>query len=316
MKHLIVTLVLILLFISGCSSIHKENQEKHIGMLVESTINDLTWGQKGYMGLLRIKDELNTEVFFEEQVRTQLDVNKEVENFTNKDVGLIFGHGSIYGRYFLNLHKQYPETHFVYFNGHQYGNNITSLNFNSHPMGFFAGMTAAEMTETGHVGVIAAYEWQPEVGGFYEGAKYVNPNIEVHFQYVYDWNDKKRALELYENMKRKQVDVFYPAGDGYSVPVIQQIERDNLYAIGFVTDQIEMAPETVLTSTVQHVDRLYVLAARMFLEGNLPSGILSFDFKDGVISLGRFSEVVPEITKTRIQTAVERYIETGRLPNE
>ncbi|TCT22430.1 nucleoside-binding protein [Melghiribacillus thermohalophilus] len=311
------TAFLFIFFIAaGCSGLQMEDNKQNVGMLVESTINDMTWGQKGYMGLLLIKDQLNKDVFFEENVRSQLDVNQQVQSFAEKHVGLIFGHGSIYGRYFLDIHKAYPDTHFVYFNGNQYGSNMTSLNFDSHPMGFFAGMTAAEMSETGHVGVIAAHEWQPEVGGFYEGAKYVDPDIQVHFQYVYDWNDENRALELYDIMKEQQVDVFYPAGDGYSVPVIEKIKEDGLYAIGFVTDQYELAPEAVLTSTVQHVDRLYLLAAQMYQDGNLPAGILSFGFQDGVISMGTYSEEIPEMTKRKIEDAVNDYIETGRLPNE
>jgi biotin operon repressor len=34
---------------------------------------------------------------------------------------------------------------------------------------------------------------------------------------------------LYEKLKAEGTDVVYPAGDGYNVPVIQQIKKDGLY---------------------------------------------------------------------------------------
>lgn len=307
---------ILVLSLTGCTQTFGQGKVQKVGMLVENTVHDQAWGQKGYEGLLEIKEELNVDVYFKESVQSQLETQQAIEEFAEKGVNLIFGHGSRYGQYFQELRQEYPDIRFVYFNGSVKGKNITSLNFNAHAMGFFGGMLSAKMSESNQVGIIAAFEWQPEIEGFYEGVNYVNPDAEVNIQYVNSWNDTDRALYYYERMQRMGVDVFYPAGDGFSVPIIEEAKSNNVNAIGYVSDQSNIGSSTVLTSTVQHVDKLYVLAAEKYNKGKLPDGILNFDFQDNVITLGEFGDEVPENIKNHITSAVEEYKETGLLPNE
>ncbi|MGP4106671.1 BMP family ABC transporter substrate-binding protein [Virgibacillus sp. L01] len=314
----IVTLtVIIIMILSGCSNYFNQGNLQKAGMLVETSIHDQPWNKKGYQGLLEIEEEFNVDVYFKEGVQTEQEIAKAVDELVNQGVNLIFGHSSTYGKYFKDISTAYPDVHFVYFNGGEFGEDLTSLNFNSHAMGFFGGMIAARMTETGNVGVVGAFEWQPEIEGFYEGAKYQNPEVEVHLNYVNSWNNNTDiALKKYEQMQSNNVDVFYPTGDTFSASIIKRASEDGLYAIGYVTDQSDIAEETVLTSTLQHVEKLYVLTAEKFNEGELRGGVLTFDFKDEVISLGKYNPDVPEEFKDKMNEAVEEYKETGLLPNE
>jgi transcriptional activator of comK gene len=305
----------ILLLCTSCS-FTDDKEIKSVGLLVEGTIHDQTWGNKGYNGLLLIRDELGVDIYFKEGVNSQLAVNAAVEEFAKQNVNLIFGHSSTYGQYFAKLHDKYPNIQFVYFNGNKVGENLTSVNFNSHAMGFFAGMVASSMTETGKVGVISAFEWQPEVDGFYEGAKYVNPMTQVELRYVNNWDNQEKALDFYEELNELGVDVYYPTGDNFHLPVIERIKENNQYAIGYISDQIELGESTILTSTEQHVDKLYLNVALLIREGLLTSHKLEFDFQDGAISLGTFSDEVPANIQENIKNAVKEYIETGKLPNE
>lgn len=306
----------VFLLITGCSENAETGKIQNVGMLVEGSVDDQVWGKKGYDGLQNIEEKFNVNVYYKEGIKTQQEVTDAVEAFVNNGVNLIFGHSNSYGKYFLEISNSYPNVHFVYFNGGYYADNVTSLNFNSHAMGFFGGMVAGKMTRTNEVGVIAAYEWQPEIEGFYEGVKYQNPEANVHIDYVQDWSDKDKALEMYEKMKEQNADVFYPTGDSFSIEIIEQAEKDGLYAIGYVRDQSYLAEETVLTSTVQHVDKLYMLAAKKFNKNELEGDILVFDFQDGVISLGEFSPLVPEDFQEKIEDTIKEYKDTLLLPNE
>ncbi len=302
--------------LSGCADTMGKGKIQSVGMLVESTVHDQAWGQKGYKGLLQIKEELDVDVYFKEHIQTKKATHKAVQEFSQKGVNLVFGHGSRFGQYFDEIQKAYPDIHFVYFNGNVKGENITSLNFSAHAMGFFGGMVAGGFSKTNHVGIIAAYEWQPEVEGFYEGVKHQNPNVDVTIRYVRSWDNKMRAKQIYSQMKSQNVDVYYPAGDSFSVPLIQQINKDGLHAIGYVSDQSEIAPNTILTSTIQHVDRLYVQTAKQFNKGELKEGILTFDFQDDAITLGKFSPSTPEPLVDKVKSAVKQYKKTGQLPHE
>ncbi|WP_232824328.1 MULTISPECIES: BMP family ABC transporter substrate-binding protein [Paraliobacillus] len=311
--YLFILLLITIPLLTSCSS---NGEIEKVGMLVEHSVNDQTWGSEGYQGLLQIKDQFNVDVYFKEGIQTQSDVNRSVEEFVQQGVNIIFGHSSIYGKYFDVIHTSYPDVQFVYFNGGYEGENLTSLNFNSNAMGFFAGMVAGKMTKTNEVGIIGAYEWQPEIEGFYEGVKYQNPDANISMNFVNDWDNVDRALEIFSVMNEESVDVFYPAGDSFSLEVIKEIQEHNKYAIGYIIDPSDIVGATVLTSTLQHVDKLYLSAAELFDKNELSGGIFTYDFQDDVISLGEFSPDVPDAYRKKIEQEIEAYINTGLLPNE
>ncbi|MEN1970323.1 BMP family ABC transporter substrate-binding protein [Lentibacillus sp. N15] len=315
-KSYVFILLGFIFLLSGCGHYFDHGNIQRVGMLVETSIHDQGWGQKGYKGLLAIRDKYDVDVYYQEDITTEEDVKRAVEELVNKGVNLIFGHSSTYGKVFVDISSEYPEVQFVYFNGGYYAENVASLNFSAQAMGYFGGMIASKMTATNQVGIVAAYEWQPEVEGFYEGAKYQNPDAEVHVDFVNDWNDDKSALMSYKEMRQNDVDVVYPAGDSFSEDMIELASQDGIYAFGYVSDRSDIDERTVLTSTVQHADRLYERIAEKFNKGKLTGQILTFDFQDDAISLGKFSPDVPQAFQQKMKKAISNYKESGLLPNE
>lgn len=263
-----------------------------------------------------IGDEYDVDVFYEENIETMHQVQQAVDQFVNDGVNLIYGHSNIYGEYFMSLAESYPDVHFVYVNGGESRENVTSLNFNAHAMGFFAGMVAGHMTNSNEIGIIAAYFWQPEIEGFFEGVNYVNKEAETKLEYINDWNNVDLALNNYNVMKDEGVDIFYPIGDAFSESIIKEAENDGLFAIGYMMDQMEVAPDAVLTSTIQQIGDLYKSAADDFNKQDLEGKIYTYDFRDGYISLGAFHSSVPRYVKMQVEEDIEEYIESGLLPNE
>ncbi|UOQ43445.1 BMP family ABC transporter substrate-binding protein [Halobacillus salinarum] len=316
LRAISILFAIILLLLTACSYDSNAGQVDNVGMLVETTIHDQAWGQEGYKGLMSIQEEYGVDVYFKEGIKSYNQTAQAVDELVKEGAQVIFGHSSIYGKYFQKLHESYPDVHFIYFNGDFAAKNVTSLNFSANAMGFFGGMVAGKMTKSNHVAVIAAYEWQPEVEGFYEGVKYENPEAEVDISYVNSWDNSEKALVLYNQMKEHGADVYYPAGDQFNLAVIHAIQNDQQYAIGYVSDQSSLGKNTVLTSTVQKVDAVYNVAMDRLMQGKLPGKVVHFDFKDGAIALGNFSPQVSESYQQKIKTSVERYVKTGKLPNQ
>ncbi|WP_082252815.1 BMP family ABC transporter substrate-binding protein [Bacillus sp. FJAT-27251] len=309
-------ILLSLLLLGGCGQPLSTGEIKKVGLLVPETINDQVWGTKGYRGLLKIQSRFNIDVYYKEGMNSQALVEDAVAEFDRNGVNLVFGHGNEYAVYFNNFSKKYPDIHFISFNGDAKNDNTTSLNFEAYAMGFFGGMVAAHMSEADHLAVIAAFEWQPEVEGFYEGAAFYNNDVEVDIRYVGHWDDHEKALDILGKVLNGGADVIYPAGDGYNVPVIEKVKENGLYVIGYISDQSDLGESTVLTSTVQHVDQLYELVASKYNAKDLKSGNLFFDFQDGVISLGKFSPKVDEPFRQEMKMHISNYKETGKLPND
>jgi len=307
-------ILLCLLLLGACGEQKPSGKLQKVGLLVPETINDQVWGTKGYKGMLKIQSKFNVDVFYKEGMNSQAVVERAVKEFSQKGVNLIFGHGSEYAEYFNSISEDYPTIHFVSFNGDAKNKNTTSLNFQSYAMGFFGGMVAAHMSNSNNVGVLAAYEWQPEIEGFYEGAMVENKHVHVSIEYVGNWDDEKKAIQLADKMMEHGVDVVYPAGDGYNVPVIERVKEHGLYVIGYVSEQSDLGESTVLTSTIQQVDSLYEKVADQYNDGKLKSGNLSFDFQDDVISLGKYSPLVPKNFIKKMNKQINQYKKTGKLP--
>src|SRR5699024_4435643 len=119
----------------------------------------------------------------------------------------------------------------VSFNDETEGTNVTNISFNSYAMGYFAGYVASSMSETGHIGVIGAFPWQPETSGVTDGALAGNPNTVTHIRYVNSWIDEVKALDSFMELKEEDVDVFYPTGDGFHVTIIEEAKKEGLYII-------------------------------------------------------------------------------------
>lgn len=295
---------------------HNQGDLQKVGMITENEFDNHSWEHKGFEGLQQIEKTFGVDVFLEENVETEPEVTKAVDDMAHRGVNLIFGHSSNYGKYFIQLAKDYPNIHFVYFNGTYTGKHVSSINFQPHAMSFFAGMIAAKMTDSKDVGIIAAYEWQDEIEGFFEGVKYQNPDVNVHIDFISTWIDTDKAKNVYGQMLEDGVDVFYPAGDKFSADIIKQAHDDNVYAIGYMEEQSNIAPSTVLTSTIQEVSKVYVRLAGELNEGVLGGGVIRYDFADEAVRLGEFNDDIPKGFQLKIEKAINEYIDSGLLPYE
>lgn len=309
-----VIIFILVIFLSSCSNSNDTGKIEKVGLLVPETINDQVWGTKGYKGLLNIQNDFDVDVFYKEGIDSELAIEHAVYEFSQKNVNLIFGHGVEYAETFNKIASKYPNIHFVSFNGDAKQKNTTSLRFEGHAMGFFGGMTAAHMSSNKKIGVIGTHSWQPEIKGFVDGAKFEDPETDINIIYTKNWDDGQKAVERLDQLIAKGVDVVYPAGDGFNVPVIEKLKEKGLLAIGYVSDQSDLGENTVLTSTIQQASKLYDLVAKRFAEGTLQSGNLSFDFQDGVIAMGKYSPLVDKKFRTKINHYVKEYEKTGKLP--
>lgn len=306
----------ILLFIfSSCAYDGPQNAQR-VAVLFEGAIDDRLWNKKGYEGLLRIEEQYDVDIFYEENIQAKDHVLHMIERYSTQGIDVIFGHGSLYGRLFAQVANDYPNIHFVYFNDHYVAKNVTSIHLNSLALGFFSGMIASKMSDSNHVGVIGAYKWQSEIEGFYEGVKYQDPLTKVHINYLNDLQDLDLAIKVYESMRQKNVDVIYPAGDTFNQVIIEEASKDDIYAIGYLEDQLDLDPSIVLTSTIQKIDEIYVNMIELYNDQQLYGGAKNIDVKDDYISLGKYNQAVPKSYQQLIQEHLERYKNISLLPHE
>ena len=136
-----------------------------------------------------------------------------------------------------------------------YGENlqIRTYLYNQYEQALFLGYLAGLVT-TGamphanaekRIGFIAAQEYpllsRHIVPGFLDGARLVDPDIELDFRVVGNWFDANKAADLAGSMLNAGVDVFTSIAGGAAQGLVRTI-RDRAYAVNFNTNDYAQAP--------------------------------------------------------------------------
>ncbi|WP_027417290.1 BMP family ABC transporter substrate-binding protein [Aneurinibacillus terranovensis] len=307
-------LFLVLSLLTGCSSLFHVNQSKQetpfrVALLVEGSIYDQGWDEQAYLGLKQIERTMGAQTSYLEYINTTSLRRKSVETFAKQGYSLIFGNGRGFEKTFNELAVQYPATHFVFFNGHPSGPNVSAVNFTPESLGYFSGMAAALMTKSHVIGLIPAFGDLKEIQPFIMAAKAQNPKNRIMIQSVNDWNNRMKAGCIARKMIKGGADILVPMGDGFSIQVIMEAHNANALAIGYISDQSFVSKKTVITSTIQQVSKLYLEVAKEYKTHTLRSGSLYFDFKDGVQELAPFGPMVPSQVQRKLFYEIQRYKE-------
>ncbi len=146
--------------------------------------------------------------------------------------------------------------------------------------GNMVGAVAAKVSESGLIGVvggvpITALELQ--FSGIIEGAKVVNPDIEVEVSWVGDWDNVANHSEVTKVQLEKGADVIYTVSGNATKGVYEAAETGGAFTIGYAADFYDDAPETILTSVIADIAPAYRELAEAFESGNLAG-------KEGTIS--------------------------------
>jgi basic membrane lipoprotein Med (substrate-binding protein (PBP1-ABC) superfamily) len=118
-----------------------------------------------------------------------------------------------------------------------------------HEPAYLCGLIAGKMTKTNTVGTVAAMDI-PEVAritnAFYQGAKEANPNIKRKTTFIGSFFDPPKAKEAALAQIAAGVDVIFAERFG----VIEAAKEKGILAISNMSDQHELAPDTVITGPI------------------------------------------------------------------
>ncbi|MCL5676647.1 MAG: BMP family protein [Firmicutes bacterium] len=329
---------LLMAALAGCGSADKKNQSSSnsgsasssgssgggggdgakklkVAFVAEGTVNDGGWTASALEGLNEIKKKLGAETAYSDQVSVAQQ-EQVIRTYAKNGYDLIYGHGFQYNEVFKKVAADYPNTTFIVVNGNVTGPNLDSTNFRFGELGYFTGLTAGYMTKSNTVGVIGTVEAPAvvaDVDTFKQGVLKANPRAQVQVTYVGSWDDLQKGTEAAKALLSKGADVLLNLGNAFSVGVFGAAKEKRAYTIGWVTDQMSMSPETVLTSGMQDVPTLYVKLAMLKKDGKLEGKVYNFGMKDGAQALAPFNDkLVPKDVQEKVNAAIKDY-KDGKL---
>lgn len=289
------------------------NGDFKVALVCPGAVNDGGWNASALQGLNDIQSKLGAKVAYTEKV-TPANYAQVIRTYARQGYNLIFGHGYEFDEAMKTVAPEFPNTKFVVINGSVTGPNLASTNFKFGELGYFTGMTAGMITKSNKVGVVAP-EASPtvtaDIDTFKEGVAKVNPKATVSVSYTGSWEDIPKAKEAAKALLSQGDDVLLVMGNSFSIGVFQACKDAKAKAIGWVSDQNSMAPETIVTSGLQSVETLYVDMAQMVKDGKFEGKNNIFGMKENAQSLAPFKNV-PQDVVDKVQSAVKDYL-AGKL---
>ncbi|WP_121072729.1 BMP family lipoprotein [Leucobacter aridicollis] len=222
----------------------------------------------------------------------------------NLVVDLEFSHNEMIGK----VAADFPESDWVIFNAESAGDNVASVLFQEQEGSYLAGALAAMQTtntsdpkinadkKLGVIGGASSVGIDKFLVGFIEGAKAVDPEVEVLTAYSNDFADPAKGQQLAQAMFEQGADIVYAVAGGTGAGVIQAAQDANHYAIGVDDNQDGQAPGFVLTSVLKRADLAVESVVSDYAKGSFPGGkTITFGLKEDAVGLTDF-----EFTKDAI----------------
>jgi basic membrane protein A and related proteins len=224
-----------------------QNQLK-VGAVFETPIEE-PWVNQIHVALLRAKEEFGIAYTWSESVSAS-DFARVLREYAEQDHNLIMGDSFGTERITRRVARDYPEVAFAFGSGIGPAEpNFAVFDNWIHEPAYLAGMIAGKLSASNVVGVVAAMPI-PEVNrlsnAFCAGAKEVNEAVRCKFSFIGSFFDPPKAKEAAIAQIEAGVDVIY----GERFGVIEAAAERGIPAIGNMSDQSELAPETVVTSVV------------------------------------------------------------------
>jgi basic membrane protein A and related proteins len=217
--------------------------------------------------------------------------------FAERGYDLIIGVGFAQAPIMEIVAKDYPNLHFAIIDGVSQLPNVASLVFKEHEGSYLVGIIAAKTTRTNTLGFVGGMDI-PLIHrfekGYEEGAKSVNPKIQIVQNYVgvtdAAWNNPGKGKELALAQISKGADVLFTAAGNSGLGAFDAVEqygkvngRATHFVIGVDSDQNMVKPGFVLTSMVKRVDNAVYDVVKLVVEKNFQGGFHVFGLEsDGV----------------------------------
>ncbi len=231
--------------LSGAAS---AGEKLRVAAVFETPIEE-PWVNQIHVALLQAKQELGIEYTWSESVKAA-DFARVLHDYARGGYDLIMGDSFGTERIARRVAREYPKVAFVFGSGLGPAEpNFGVFDNWIHEPAYLSGIIAGKMTKTNVVGVVAAMPI-PEVNrlsnAFCSGAKGVNEAVKCKFSFIGSFFDPPKAKEAALAQIEAGADVLYAERFG----VIEAAAEKGALAIGNMSDQSGLAPETVLTSVV------------------------------------------------------------------
>jgi basic membrane lipoprotein Med (substrate-binding protein (PBP1-ABC) superfamily) len=282
-------------------------------------VNDGTFNQYAYEGMVRAAEDLNLDTkYIETQAQTDYEAN--INTCVDEGFDAIVTVGFLIADGTAAAAAANPDVYFIgvdQFHANPLP-NLVGIQFREDQAGFLVGALAAQMTQTGKIAGVYGIDIPPVKkfrNGFEQGARYINPDIELAGVYIPDFVAPQLGAEAAEQFVADGFDVIFGAGGPTGSGGIVRAAELGAMVIG--VDQDEWfttfgegetpGADKIITSALKRVDQgVYDMIALLAAGEPLPEG--SLYLMDAAVSGVGFAPAHDAVVPEEVTASVEEIL--------
>lgn len=285
-------------------------ERTRVGLILNGTIDDHSWGQAHYEGMMQCAESLNLEVCYRENVPDDERCKEYIEELIDQGCKIIVCNSFGFGEYALEMAGLHRDIYFFHATGVQESDNLATYFGRIYQMRYLSGIVAGLQTETGEIGYVAAYpipEVNRGINAFTLGVRQVNPDAHVYVEWTQSWTGDAEAEEATEKLL-----------DGHSIDVLtihtdtnrtlEIAEERGVWCIGYNMDNIDLYPNTFLTAPVFEWENFYEPHILECLQGKFAGKHYWDGAETGIVSLAPLSRNVKPGIQSEVDAAIQKFM--------
>jgi basic membrane lipoprotein Med (substrate-binding protein (PBP1-ABC) superfamily) len=278
-------------------------------------VDDRTFNQYAYEGMQAAQECFGFDTSFIETV-SEADYAKNIATALDGGPDVVVTVGFLLATDTLSAAQANPEVDFIGVDQFQtdYGTNYVGLQYNEDEGGYLAGVLAAQLSESGTIGVVGGREDVPPVvklvNGYEVGAKSVNPDIRVLKIYNESFTAPDKGASDAQQFIGEGADVIFGAGGKTGSGGVAAATAQGVWGIGvdqdeyFTTFNSGDAPgaDKLASSAIKRVDLGVFVQIVNVLKGEFEGGLFALTAANGGITYAPFHDAdIPDDVAAKLE---------------
>ena len=287
-----------------------------VALLLSGAANDQGWNQTPYEGAQKACEKYGYELAYTENLEVA-DISAAFADYASAGYDVVIGHGYEFGDPALEVAETYPDTKFICTEADASADNVASYVMACEQTAYVEGIIAASTSESGKLGAIGPIPGDSLVkiiNGYEDGAKSVNPDIEVQTAWTNSFVDTQLAQEAAKAMIDNGVDVIKHCANACGNGAMTAAVEAGIWCQGDSYDQSSLAPDNILDSAIYNLDVVIDTALGSVADGSFEGDVYNLGMADGAVEV-LLSDNLSDDVKATAQDAIDKII-SGELEVE
>lgn len=293
-----------------------EGKGLKVALLMSGAANDQGWNQTAYEGTQKACEKYGYELAYTENLEAA-DISAAFADYASAGYDVVIGHGYEFGDPALEVAEIYTDTKFICTEASASADNVASYVMACEQTAYVEGVIAASMTKTDKLGAIGPIQGDSLVkiiNGFEDGAKSVNPDIEVQTAWTNSFVDTQLAQESAKAMIENGVDVIKHCANACGNGAIAAAVDAGIWCQGDSYDQSSLAPDNILDSAIYNLDVVIDTALGSVVDGSFEGDVYNLGMADKAVEV-LLSDNLSDDAKKTAQDTIDKII-SGELEVE